>query len=290
MTKSQKILLTCSFICLALAIFSFFFSFSWMTLLFIVLYSVCLFSFCYLNHTAGPALLARREAEQTEEKYQQLRREHEKLKSEFQQLQLIYEEAEQASAGSPAPEEKQSEPEADISAPPAGGEDAAAKSPFADMLPPAGDPESSDPIDIVSVLKSTMEEFTSFAKDAGIQLQISSTLDSLPVRADQQRIRILFRNIIDNSIKYMSRAGSLVITLSAIGDDIFIVLKDNGLGLAETETPHIFEMNYQGSNRISGNGLGLTQAKAIVDYYGGTIYARSKPGSGMGIYIQIPMT
>ena len=76
--------------------------------------------------------------------------------------------------------------------------------------------------------------------------------------------------------------------MSAVGTDIFIVLKDNGDGLSSAETPHIFEMNYQGSNRISGNGLGLTQAKAIVEFYGGTIYAKSTPGNGMGIYIQIP--
>jgi len=67
------------------------------------------------------------------------------------------------------------------------------------------------------------------------------------------------------------------------------VLKDNGKGLPREETPHIFELNYQGSNRISGNGLGLTQAKAIVEAYGGTIYAKSTPDNGMGIYIQIPM-
>ena len=67
-----------------------------------------------------------------------------------------------------------------------------------------------------------------------------------------------------------------------------VVLKDNGEGLDESETEHIFELNYQGSNRISGNGLGLAQAKAVVEYYGGNIYAKSSHGGGMGIYIQLP--
>ncbi len=119
---------------------------------------------------------------------------------------------------------------------------------------------------------------------------ISAPESSLLVKASPSRLRILFRNIIDNSIKYMRRAGSLIITISNIGDDIFIVLKDNGNGLSPNETEHIFELNYQGSNRISGNGLGLTQAKAIVTYYGGTIYAKSTIGQGMGIYIQLPTT
>ena len=88
----------------------------------------------------------------------------------------------------------------------------------------------------------------------------------------------------------MKRHGTLVITISNIGDELFIVLKDTGEGLPSEETKHIFELNYQGSNRISGNGLGLAQAKAIVDYYGGTIYAKSTPGKGMGIFAEIPTT
>ncbi len=103
-------------------------------------------------------------------------------------------------------------------------------------------------------------------------------------------LRILFRNIVDNSIKYMNRHGSLIITISNVADEIFVVCKDTGEGLPEDETRHIFELNYQGSNRISGNGLGLYQAKAIVTYYGGTIYAKSTTGKGMGIYIQLPTT
>lgn len=101
-------------------------------------------------------------------------------------------------------------------------------------------------------------------------------------------MRILFRNIIDNSIKYMNKAGILTITISTIDDDIFIICKDNGEGLDPSETEHIFELNFQGSNRISGNGLGLAQAKAIIESYGGTCYARSRHNQGMGIYIQIP--
>ncbi|MDD2973315.1 MAG: HAMP domain-containing sensor histidine kinase [Lachnospiraceae bacterium] len=145
------------------------------------------------------------------------------------------------------------------------------------------------PIDIIAIARDSIDELSSYAKKENIQVQISSSSESILVKADKTRIRILFRNIIDNSIKYMQRAGSLVITISNVGTDIFIVCKDNGSGLAEEETEHIFELNYQGSNRISGNGLGLTQAKSIVNSYGGTIYAKSTLGKGMAIYIQLPM-
>ncbi len=138
--------------------------------------------------------------------------------------------------------------------------------------------------------RRAIKELEPNAEKVGLKVTISSASEELMVRASAARLRILFRNIIDNSIKYMQMPGVLVITISAIEDDIFIVLKDTGKGLPEDETKHIFELNYQGSNRISGNGLGLTQAKAIVEHYGGTIYARSPGGNGMGIYIQLPTT
>ena len=158
---------------------------------------------------------------------------------------------------------------------------------LAGLLPPAEN-EEKETIDIVSVARETARELQPFAEKVQLEIRISAPEEKILVHADSARLHILFRNVIDNSIKYMNRAGVLVITLSNLGDDIFIVLKDNGNGLSERETAHIFELNYQGSNRISGNGLGLTQAKAIVEYYGGTIYAKSNFGKGMGIYIQLP--
>ena len=159
------------------------------------------------------------------------------------------------------------------------------------LLPPIDPDESpNETINILQIAQDTINELSTFASEAEIKILLSAPEQDLLVKANKGRLRILFRNIIDNSIKYMQRSGTLIITISNIGDDIFIVLKDNGNGLSERETRHIFELNYQGSNRISGNGLGLTQAKAIVDYYGGSIYAKSMVGRGMGIYIQIPTT
>ena len=160
---------------------------------------------------------------------------------------------------------------------------------FESLLPPDDDDDAAN-VDIIDIARKAIKELEADARKAGLRVNISSASDRLMVHASAKRLLIMFRNIIDNSIKYMQKEGTLVITISAIEDDIFIVLKDTGKGLPENETKHIFELNFQGSNRISGNGLGLTQAKAIVEHYGGTIYARSPQGNGMGIYIQLPTT
>ncbi len=271
MNTTQKSLLVCSAVCYVMVLFSFLGSALWLVLIFFILHSLALLSFSYLTYTStyssGRTPEPEADPEALKEKYDRLVQENTHLSDELSQLRKRCEELEKS-------------------------EEEPAKLPdtYQSLLPPL-DPESDgqDTVDIIRTAKDTIQEFLPFSSEAGIQLQVSTAADNLFVKADAQRIRILFRNIIDNSIKYMSQAGNLVITISTIGDDIFIVLKDNGRGLPETETPHIFEMNYQGSNRVSGNGLGLTQAKAIVESYGGTIYAKSTTGKGMGIYIQIPV-
>lgn len=150
------------------------------------------------------------------------------------------------------------------------------------------EPDEAQPLNIIALTDSVIQEMSSFCARCGIQVQLSAGGSEIPIQASRNYLHILFRNIIDNSVKYMKRSGNLVITVSLVGSDLFIVLKDNGAGLPAEETTHIFELNYQGSNRVSGNGLGLAQAKAIVEYYGGTIYAKSNAGSGMAIYIQLP--
>lgn len=145
-------------------------------------------------------------------------------------------------------------------------------------------------MNLIAAAKDAMESLSSFADAQKIKLHLSSTCETLMMRADPESIRILFRNIIDNSIKYMGRPGHMIITISLLGDDIFLILKDTGNGLPEEETSHVFELNFQGSNRVSGNGLGLTQTKMIVEAFGGTIYAKSSPGNGMAIYIQLPVS
>ncbi len=153
----------------------------------------------------------------------------------------------------------------------------------ASILPPE---EQVVDLDLIPLAQKIVEEMQPDCAKAGIRLELSTSSASLLYQADERYIRMMIRNIIDNSIKYMMQEGTLVITLSNAGSNIFLAFKDTGLGLPAEEMPNIFELNFQGSNRVSGNGLGLAQVKAIVEHYHGTIYANSS--NGMGIYVQLP--
>ena len=154
----------------------------------------------------------------------------------------------------------------------------------ASILPPQ---EQIHDFDLIALSHQIINEMQPLCAKAGIRLELSTSSDTLFYPADERYICLMLKNIIDNSIKYMQQNGNLVITISNAGSNLFIAFKDNGRGLPEEEMPNIFDLNFQGSNRISGNGLGLAQVKAIVEHYHGSIYAHS--ANGMGIYIQLPL-
>jgi len=144
-----------------------------------------------------------------------------------------------------------------------------------------------DEVDVTAVIRQVLREFHQRMKASGIVLRISEPKEEVYARADCDSLKILFRNIIDNAIKFMGQNGKLVVTITNAPKEVIIVIRDDGEGLPEEELQHIFEINYQGSNAIGGNGLGLAQAKAIVDYLGGTIYAKSSKEDGMGLFVHL---
>lgn len=293
MSKVQKTSLAAACIFYALTIVGFFYFSLTLIIIMFLLFTLCITYFAYLcykahnDYTGAEHLqqeigLLNAEKEQLRGDYEILIREKDdELEKRLNTIGDLEEELKRAKQ-----ESENARKDLELA------EEAASKSEgieYESLLPPADDGDV-DNVDIIDVAKRAIKELEAEAVKAGLKVNISSASDRLMVHASAKRLLIMFRNIIDNSIKYMQKAGTLVITISAIEDDIFIVLKDSGKGLPENETKHIFELNYQGSNRISGNGLGLTQAKAIVEHYGGTIYARSPQGNGMGIYIQLPTT
>lgn len=153
------------------------------------------------------------------------------------------------------------------------------------ILPPD---EQAAELDLAAVFSDVAARMEDLCKKSGIRLCLSSSAEKLIYRADERYIRLIAENIIDNSIKFMRKKGSLVITLSHMGNHIFLAFKDDGMGLPQKEAESVFDLNMQGSNRAGGTGLGLSQVRAVVHRYGGSVYARST--DGMGIYIQLPVS
>jgi len=98
-------------------------------------------------------------------------------------------------------------------------------------------------------------------------------------------------NLLDNAIKFTDSGGKLRIALRQRGQEAIFRLEDNGCGMSEETMRRMFDKFYQGdpSRSMTGNGLGLTIVKRIIDLCQGTIEAESELGQGSVFTIKLPL-
>jgi signal transduction histidine kinase len=89
----------------------------------------------------------------------------------------------------------------------------------------------------------------------------------------------VFRNLLDNALKYTPAGGRVYWTVSAGVDTVCCLIGDSGQGVEGDQLPHVFERFYRGdksrSRDVAGSGLGLAIVKSIVEAYGGSISLES---------------
>ena len=144
-------------------------------------------------------------------------------------------------------------------------------------------------LDLLEMIRQAARDFQTTTDPHGITIQVISGESQVYVWADPYQLTKVFFNLVENSVKYMGREGIISVRLTARDGQAQVVVKDDGLGLSAEETQHIFELNYQGSNRSGGHGHGLYLTRKIIQAHGGTITAQSSPGQGMGIFITLPL-
>lgn len=144
-------------------------------------------------------------------------------------------------------------------------------------------------------LKSIIEEVVFLYKEAifskGIKVTNNFTLD-LAILGDEQQIKIVFRNLINNAIKFTNINGSIFINAHQQGEFIIISIEDNGIGIKQEDLEYIFskpKLNI-GTNGENSTGLGLTLCKEMVTNHRGTIKINSQFGSGTTVVVQLPMS
>jgi K+-sensing histidine kinase KdpD len=117
--------------------------------------------------------------------------------------------------------------------------------------------------------------------------------DDFPLlEADPRWIKQVFRNIIDNSIKYSPEGGLVVIQGEVRSKDVVVSIADQGVGISPEELIPLFEKYYRGKAthglHVAGTGLGLPIARTIIEAHGGRIWAESKLGQGTTIFFSLP--
>ncbi len=116
------------------------------------------------------------------------------------------------------------------------------------------------------------------------------TVDPLPtVHADGSQLVMLFRNLIENAVKYRGKEPPRIrITARQQTDEWVFAVRDNGIGIEHPEDS-IFEVFNRQHPEIPGNGVGLALCKGIVEHHGGKIWVDSRVGHGSTFWFTIPL-
>jgi len=105
-------------------------------------------------------------------------------------------------------------------------------------------------------------------------------------------IRQVFRNVLDNAIKYSPKGGLIVIHGEVRKTDVVVSVADQGIGISPEDLIPLFEKYHRltSSNTMSvpGMGLGLPIARIIIEAHNGRIWAESKVGQGTTLSFSIP--
>lgn len=106
----------------------------------------------------------------------------------------------------------------------------------------------------------------------------------------KDKLERAFLNILDNAVKYTHPGGKISVTLQKRGDEAVFSVKDNGIGIEQTDLPHIFQRFYRGSGTDAslGSGLGLSISSAIISAHRGKIEVKSAIGQGTVVRVSLP--
>ncbi|VEP14387.1 PAS/PAC sensor signal transduction histidine kinase [Hyella patelloides LEGE 07179] len=113
--------------------------------------------------------------------------------------------------------------------------------------------------------------------------------DSL-VNLDRRILQLILTNLLENAIKYSPEEKEIDFTVACSPKKVIFKIKDRGMGINQSDRPHLFQPFYRGENvdNIPGNGLGLAIVKKLVELSGGQINVESQLGIGTEFVISFP--
>lgn len=116
--------------------------------------------------------------------------------------------------------------------------------------------------------------------------------DGIMINSDKDKISQVVQNLISNAIKAIKDDGLIRVSLHEDKNNIYIDVKDNGVGITDEKKEIIFERFYRiddaRNTKINGHGLGLSISKNFVESLGGRIKLKSKPGKGSTFSVIFP--
>ena len=129
-------------------------------------------------------------------------------------------------------------------------------------------------------------------KDISLSVEVAPDLPAV-VEADQALLHQGVYNLVENAIKYTPNGGQVFVRVRAVQANLLFEIQDDGIGIASSDLPRLFEKFYRGKQREAraqhGSGLGLAIVNSIAINHGGKVWVDSVIGKGSTFYLQIPL-
>jgi len=148
-----------------------------------------------------------------------------------------------------------------------------------------------DGVSINEVLKEVISNCTELANEKSINIKfINSKKDSI-VKGDKEKLTVLFKNILDNAIKYSSPNTEISFEANSKNGKVLIAISDQGIGIPKKDILRITERFYRSDNgkklKIEGTGIGLSIVKHIINQHEGELRISSIEGKGSEFTVEL---
>ncbi|MFO7152377.1 MAG: HAMP domain-containing sensor histidine kinase [Bacillota bacterium] len=127
------------------------------------------------------------------------------------------------------------------------------------------------------------------ARRQGVEFQVACDSDLPEITADENRIKQVLINLLDNAFKFTEPGGEVRLSARGEGGFVRVTVEDTGCGIAEKDLPHVTEKFYKADSRQPGSGLGLAICQEIAKLHGGRLEIESRQGEGTRVSLILPV-
>lgn len=148
------------------------------------------------------------------------------------------------------------------------------------------------PVRLVRYLKELVIDIANDPAFSDRDIEFACDLPEFTVSIDPDLFHRAISNLVINALVHNPPTTKVIVSVLKENQNIYISVRDNGIGISETEQAELFTRYYRGTNtkeKTEGSGLGLAIAKQIIVLHGGEIAVKSKIGEGTEFSIRLPV-
>lgn len=148
-------------------------------------------------------------------------------------------------------------------------------------------------VSVAPVVSACIDDHGAIAESAGIRLLAEPPQSVFSVLADEDDLRTILDNLIDNALKYTDQNGNVLVRWFSEGNWGVIEVQDDGAGIPKEKQLRVFERFYRvdkaRDRARGGTGLGLAIVKHLCQMFGGTVEVQSVMGEGSNFRVRLPL-